>query len=144
MMARRAAKALAIAGLGLAGITLSALSPTEAYAQQAQVLPSDPQDFQCFVLLQQRREAFLANQQIPVEQRAEFVDNLTIISAFYAGRISHYSAAEAVGQFQSAVTEVNAATPEQRDAFANICSNFYVSVVNVLNTTRQQVGTQPQ
>ena len=144
MIARRAAKALAIAGLGLAGISLSALAPAPAQAQDAQVLPSDPQDFQCFVLLQQRREAFIANRQLPTEQRAEFINNLTIISAFYAGRISHYPAGEAVSQFQSAVAQVNAATPEQRDAFANICSNFYVSVLNVLTTTRQQVATPQQ
>ena len=127
--------------LGLAGMTVPAPA---ALAQQAQPIPSDPQDFQCFVLLQQRREAFIANQQITAQQRAEFVNNLTIISAFYAGRLSHYSSAEAVTQFQSATLEVNAATPEQRDAFANVCANFYLSVMNVLTATRQQTATPQQ
>ena len=137
----RSTFSIAAMALGLAGMTVPA---SAAVAQQAQVLPSDPQDFQCFVLLQQRRDAFIANQQITPEQRAEFVNNLTIISAFYAGRISHYSSAEAVSQFQSATAEVNAATPEQRDAFANICANFYLAVMNVLTATRQQAATPQQ
>ena len=141
MIVRRAFIALACTAMGLAGTVL----PVPALAQQqARVLPSDPQDFQCFVLMQQRRDAFIANQQLSVEQRTEFVNNLTIISAFYAGRISHYSSAEAVNQFQSATLEVNAATPEQRDAFANVCANFYLSVMNVLTATRQQAATPQQ
>ncbi|MGB3167092.1 MAG: hypothetical protein WBA68_10000, partial [Alteraurantiacibacter sp.] len=112
--------------------------PQAAAAQQARVLPSDPQDFQCFVLLQERRDAFVANQSLDATRRAEFVNNLTIISGFYAGRISHYSSAEAVAQFQFARSELSAATPQQRDAFANVCTNFYLSVMNVLIATRQQ------
>lgn len=137
---RRAILSLAAMGLGLAGMSV----PAPALAQQGAVLPADPQDFQCFVLLQQRRAAFMTNQQMPIEQRAQFVDNLTIISAFYAGRISHYSSAEAVPQFRSATAEIASATPEQRDAFANVCANFYVSVMNVLTTTGEQAATQQQ
>ncbi len=104
------------------------------------MLPADPQDFQCFVLLQQRRTAFLANQQITPEQRAEVVNNLTIISAYYAGRISHYSTAEAVPQYRSANAAVAAATPEQQDEFANICANAYLNVMNVLANTGEQAA----
>ena len=113
----------------------------------AQVLPADPQDFQCYTLMQDRRAALLQNRTLPPTQRADIYNNLTIISAFYAGRISHYSSAEAVGQFQSARAELDGATPEQRDAFANICANFYVSVTDLLGSTMQsvtQVRTTPQ
>ena len=137
---RRAILSLAVMSLGLAGLSV----PAPALAQQGGVLPADPQDFQCFVLLQQRRAAFMANEQLPVEQRAQFVDNLTIVSAFYAGRISHYSAGEAVAQFRNASAEIAAASPAQRDAFANVCTNFYVSVVNVLATTAEQAGSAPR
>ncbi|RJY08518.1 hypothetical protein D6201_03320 [Aurantiacibacter aquimixticola] len=126
---------------GLASI--AAPAPIAA-AQQTRILPADPQDFQCYVLLQQRRSAFLANATLPTEQRAEFVNNLTIISAFYAGRISHYSSAEAVSQFQSARTELDAASAEQRDAFANVCTSFYVSVANLLSATSEQVPSPRQ
>jgi len=125
-------------GLGLASV------PAPSLAQQSGILPSDPQDFQCFVLLQQRRAVFLANQQLPVDQKAGFVNNLTIISAFYAGRISHYSSTEAVSSFAAANTEVNAASPEQRDAFANICANFYFRVMDLLVTSSQQTSPASQ
>lgn len=135
-MPRAATIAFAAMVLGSAGLSV----PTPAMSQAAGVLPSNPEDFQCFVLLQQRRDAFAQGAQLDPVQRAEFINNLTIISAFYAGRISHYSAAEAVVQFQSATEQVNGASAQQRDAFANNCANFYVSVMNVLMQTAAQVG----
>lgn len=107
------------------------------------MLPADPQDFQCFVLLQQRRAAVLANPQLETVRKAELVNNLTIISAFYAGRISHYSSGEAVGSFASATTEVTGATPQQRDAFANICTDFYLRVMDVLVASGQPALPAP-
>ncbi|QZH74856.1 MAG: hypothetical protein JY451_14590 [Erythrobacter sp.] len=147
MAARKALALFAALGTGLAGIAAPVpfLSAT-AQAQQAPppaqgVLPADPQDFQCFVMLQQRRNTFLANQQMDAAARAEVVNNLTIISAYYAGRISHYSSAEAIAQYRSANAAVAAATPEQQDEFANVCANFYLTVMNVLATTGEQAAT---
>lgn len=128
---------LAATGLGLA------VPSAPAHAQRGGVLPSDPQDFQCFVLLQERRAAFIASPTMDPTQKAEFVNNLTIISAFYAGRMSHYSSAEMVANFASANREVANATPQQRDAFANICANFYFQVMNVLVSTNQSTQQPP-
>ena len=139
MIARRAAFSLAAAGLGLGSIAL----PAPALAQNTGVLPADPQDFQCFVLLQQRRGSYVANQQMDAAERAEVVNNLTIISAYFAGRISHYSSADAVAQFQTARAQIDGATPEQRDAFAGRCANFYLAVMNVLTTSGQQNAPAP-
>jgi len=122
---------LAATGMGLASV------PAPSFAQGSGVLPADSQDFQCFVLLQQRRSAFVANPQLDAVRKAELVNNLTIISAFYAGRISHYSSGEAVGSFAAATAEVNAATPQQRDGFANICTDFYLRVMDVLIASGQ-------
>ena len=126
----------ALLGMIGCGLAMCATS-SPASAQQARVLPSDPQDFQCFTLMQDRRDAFLANRSLDEARRAEFVNNLTIISGFYAGRLSHYSAADAQTQFQSARSELDAATPQQRDAFANICTDFYLSVMTALTSQRQ-------
>jgi len=117
---------LALTGLGLASV------PAPGLAQGSGVLPADPQDFQCFVLLQQRRSAIIANPQLDAERKGELVNNLTIISAFYAGRISHYPSTDAGGNFAAATSEVNGASAEQRDGFANICANFYLQVMDVL------------
>ena len=130
--------------LGLAAAIGALPAPFLSSSANAQsgVLPSDPQDFQCFVLLQQRRKAFVESPTLDPVRRAEFVNNLTIISAFYAGRISHYSSAEMVASFDSAIQEVAAASPQQRDGFANICANFYFRVMNVLSATLE--NTQPE
>ena|GEM_PF-1538345 len=127
---------LAATGLGLASVPAPSFAQGATIqstgAQGSGVLPADPQDFQCFVLLQQRRAAFIATPQLDAVRKAELVNNLTIISAFYAGRISHYSSGDAVGNFTAATTEVTGATPAQRDAFANICTDFYLRVIDVL------------
>ena len=133
---------LAATGLGLASV------PAPSFAQPTAVqgsgfLPADPQDFQCFVLLQQRRAAFIANPQLDAVRKAELVNNLTIISAFYAGRISHYSSGEAVGNFASATTEVTDATAAQRDAFANTCTDFYLRVMDVLIASAPPAAPAP-
>ena len=130
-MFRRLTIWLAATGMGLASV------PAPSFAQASGVLPADPQDFQCFVLLQQRREAFIANPQIDVARKAELVNNLTIISAFYAGRMSHYSSGEAIASFTAAAAEVNGATTQQRDGFANICTDFYLRVMDVLIASGQ-------
>ncbi|MCB2065065.1 MAG: hypothetical protein KDE15_00325 [Erythrobacter sp.] len=137
-MLRRALFSLAALGLGLASV------PAPVLAQQGGVLPSDPQDFQCFVLMQQRRALLTADRTLPPAQRADILNNLTIIAAFYAGRISHYSSAEAVFQFQSASAAVRGASPAQLDTFANTCANFYISVMQILTDTEQQANTQQQ
>lgn len=141
-MLRRALCSLAALGMGLAGVTT--LAPAPALAQQSGVLPSDPQDFQCFVLMQQRRTLLTADRTLQPAQRADILNNLTIIAAFYAGRISHYSSAEAVFQFQSANAAIRGASPVQLDTFANTCANFYISVMQLLTDTDAQANTQQQ
>lgn len=141
-MLRRALLSLAALGMGLAGV--STLAPAPALAQQGGVLPSDPQDFQCFVLMQQRRTLLTADRTLPAQQRVDILNNLTIIAAFYAGRISHYSSAEAVAQFQSANAAIHGASPAQLDTFANTCANFYISVMQILTDTDVQANTPQQ
>ncbi|WAT18403.1 hypothetical protein OZN62_02150 [Aurantiacibacter sp. MUD11] len=141
-MLRSTLASLAALSMGLAGV--STLAPAPAAAQQAGVLPSDPQDFQCFVLMQQRRSLLMANTTLPAAQRVDILNNLTIISAFYAGRISHYSSADAVAQFRSAQQAINGASPAQLDEFANVCANFYLSVMQILDNTSRQANTVQQ
>jgi len=126
-----------------AGLALSPVpAPTPAFAQQATVLPSNPQDFQCFVLMQQRRAELVNAANMPPEQRVDILNNLTIISAFYAGRLSHYSSAEAVAQFRMAADLIANSNRQQLDNFANTCANFYLSVMEVLGNTNQQANSQ--
>lgn len=140
-MVRCALSLLAIASLGLAGV--STLAPAPAFAQQG-VLPSDPQDFQCFVLMQQRRAQLANTATLPPEQRVDIINNLTIISAFYAGRLSHYSSAEAVAQFRMAAGLIANSSRQQLDSFANTCANFYLSVMEVLANTNLQANAPQQ
>jgi hypothetical protein len=135
-MFRRLTLWLAATGMGLAFVPAPSFAQASG-VQGSGVLAADPQDFQCFVLLQQRREAFIASPQLDITRKAELVNNLTIISAFYAGRMSHYSSGEAIASFTAAATEVNGATPQQRDAFANICTDFYLRVMDVLIASGQ-------
>ncbi|WP_338244989.1 hypothetical protein [Aurantiacibacter hainanensis] len=137
--ARLAALALAA---GLAGGI--SLAPAPALAQSARVLPSDPQDFQCFVLMQQRRGQLANAASMTPEQRSEILNNLTIISAFYAGRLSHYSSAEAVAQFRQAAGLIASSNRQQLDRFANTCANFYLSVMEVLGNTNLQANAPQQ
>lgn len=141
-MRLRALLAALALGSGLAGGI--ALAPAPALAQDGRVLPSDPQDFQCFVLMQQRRAQLANSAQMPPEQRAEILNNLTIISAFYAGRLSHYSSAEAVAQFRQAAGLINGSDRQQLDRFANTCANFYLSVMEVLGNTNGQANSSQQ
>ncbi len=138
-MFRRSLAAFAAMSMGLA----AAPAPTLAQAGQG-VLPSNPQDFQCFVLMQQRRTLLTADTSLPAAQRVDILNNLTIIAAFYAGRISHYSSAEAVSQFQSANAALRGASPAQLDNFANTCANFYLSVMQILANTDAQANTVQQ
>ncbi len=127
-----------------AGLALSPVpAPTPALAQQG-TLPANPQDFQCFVLMQQRRTELLNTASMPPEQRVDILNNLTIISAFYAGRLSHYSSAEAVGQFRAASTLIANSNRQQLDNFANTCANFYLSVMEVLGNTNVQANATRQ
>ncbi|GAA5057915.1 hypothetical protein GCM10023208_23890 [Erythrobacter westpacificensis] len=137
MRLRALASTLAL-GAGLAISSVPASTP--ALAQQQGTLPADPQDFQCFVLMQQRRTELLNTASLPPEQRVDILNNLTIISAFYAGRLSHYSSAEAVSQFRSAANLIASSNRQQLDTFANTCANFYLSVMQVLGNTSQQAN----
>ena len=141
-MFRRVLASLAVASLGLAGV--STLAPAPALAQQQGVLPSNPQDFQCFVLMQQRRSQLATTATLPPEQRVDIMNNLTIISAFYAGRLSHYSSAEAVAQFRMAAGLIANSNRQQLDNFANTCANFYLSVMEVLGNTNLQANAPQQ
>ena len=138
----RATLAALAFGLGLAGAT--SLGPAPALAQDGRVLPGDSQDFQCFVLMQQRRTQLATVASMPAEQRVDILNNLTIISAFYAGRLSHYSSAEAVAQFRAAAGLIADANAQQRDAFANTCASFYLSVMEVLGNTNAQANAPQQ
>ncbi|RPF70322.1 hypothetical protein [Aurantiacibacter spongiae] len=148
MMRLRALIFANVAGLGLAIAPAPALAQQQAQPRSA-VLPSNPQDFQCFALMQQRRAAYIANPQAAPANRAELINNLTIISAFYAGRLTHYPAADAAAQFASARSELAAATPQQRDAFAGVCTQFYLTVMDALinpdgQPQRGQQSQQPR
>ncbi len=137
MRLRATIAALAL-GAGLAS------APAPALAQNPGYLPAVPQDFQCFVLMQQRRTQLAGANNLSPEQRVEIMNNLTIISAFYAGRLSHYSSAEAVSQMRAATELVNSSNRRQLDAFANTCASFYLSVMEVLGTTSAQANAPQQ
>ncbi len=137
-MRLRASFAALALGAGLATV------PAPALAQNNQVLASNPQDFQCFVLMQQRRAQVAGAANLTPEQRVDILNNLTIISAFYAGRLSHYSSEEAVTQFRSAASLIANANRQQRDNFANTCANFYLSVMEVLGNTNAQANAPQQ
>ncbi|MWV27970.1 hypothetical protein [Aurantiacibacter rhizosphaerae] len=136
-MRMRATLAALALGAGLANV------PAPALAQSAAFLPAEPQDFQCFTLMQQRRTQVANAPSLTAEQRVEILNNLTIISAFYAGRLSHYSSAEAGSQFRAAATLIGNSNRQQLDAFANTCANFYLSVMELLGNTSIQ-ATNPQ
>ncbi len=137
-MRMRATLAALALGAGLATV------PAPALAQDAGVLPADPQDFQCFVLMQQRRTELSNLTSMPADQRVDILNNLTIISAFYAGRLSHYSSAEAVSQFRSAVGLIANSNRQQLDSFASTCANFYLNVMEVLGNTNAQANMPQQ
>lgn len=137
-MRMRATFAALALGAGLANV------PAPALAQNAGVLPADPQDFQCFVLMQQRRAELANNNSMSADQRVDIMNNLTIISAFYAGRLSHYSTAEAVPQFRSGAALIRNSNRQQLDTFANTCANFYLSVMDVLGNTSVQANAPQQ
>ena len=137
-MRMRATFAALALGAGLANV------PAPALAQNAGVLPADPQDFQCFVLMQQRRTELAGNNSVPPEQRVDIMNNLTIISAFYAGRLSHYSTADAIPQFRSAAMLIRNSNRQQLDTFANTCASFYLSVMEVLGNTGTQANAPQQ
>ena len=124
-------------GAGLANV------PAPALAQQG-VLPANPQDFQFFVLMRQRRTQLAPVATMPPEQRVDIMNNLTIISAFYAGRLSHYSSAEAMAQFRVAANLIANSNQQQLDNFANTCANFYLSVMEVLGNTNLQANMPQQ
>ena len=105
-----------------------------APASPSNVLPADTRDFECFVLLQQRRSDLVAATDISPDQRATLVNNLTIISAYYAGRISHYPGDQATAQFSAGRARIEGASLEQRGAAASSCADFYLSVMEVLDT----------
>ena len=134
---------LAITALGSAAMPaplLAQSSSAQAYLAQpvpaapATVLPAEARDFECFVLMQQRRAEIAGATGMSAEQRATLVNNMTIISAYYAGRISHYPGDEATAQFSAAFDRIEQATPEQRGSAATACADFYLSVIQLIDT----------
>lgn len=135
-MAHSLLSLLAAAGLGLAGAALVASAPLSAQTTAA----SASRDFECFVLLQDRRTGISANAQLDAAQRAQIVNNLTIISAFYAGILSRLPYGDVLAGLAQARRDISAANAEQRDAFAAQCTNRYLTTLNSLTATAQQAA----
>lgn len=112
---------------------VSGLLPTPASAQTAPTtLPTNVDDYRCFVLIQDRQKAYLANTAIDEVERVQVVNNLIIIAAFFAGRMTHYSTDSAEQTFERVRGELAAMTPAQRTEQGNRCANFYLSVIELL------------
>ena len=134
-----------------AGLALIAPAPLAAQQQQAQqpaqaqqqarppIIPMNVRDVRCYTLLRQRQANVLATEGIDQALRAQVVNNLVIVAAFYAGRLTHYPTEQAQAAFAQAQSDLAAATPDQREAFAGQCANFYLGVVEALTPYHQQV-----
>ena len=136
-MARSLLSSLAAIGMVAAGAGI--LAPAALSAQSSAPV-AEARDFECFVLLQQRREGISANAQLAPEQRAQIVNNLTIISAFYAGIISRAPYHAVMANLAAARANVAGGSAEQRDAFAAQCTNRYLSMLDALLLTISQPG----
>ena len=122
--------------LGLAGAGL--LAPAPLSAQDA----VEARDYECFVLLQERRNGIAANASLDPAQRAQIINNLTIISTYYAGIISRHPYNQVISNLASARQQIAAATPEQRDAFATQCTNRYLAMLEALTTNSAHAAPQ--
>ena len=127
---------LAAITLGLAGAGLLAPAPLAAQAA------AETRDYECFVLLQERRSGFAANTGMDPAQRAEILNNLTIISAYYAGIISRHPYHQVMTSLAAAQRQLAAATSEQRDLFATQCTNRYIAMLNSLTASSASVAPQ--
>lgn len=128
--------ALAAITLGLAGAGL--LAPAPLFAQNA----VEQRDYECFVLLQERRTGINANAGLDPAQRAQIVNNLTIISAYYAGIISRAPYHQVIANLALASEQLGVATAEQRDLFATQCSSRYLTMFNALTANAAQRDSQ--
>ncbi len=146
MLLRRTLTRSAALVLGLTA--MSAPFPHLAQAQSgdaqaatsSRTLPAVLSDFRCYALLTERRDAFMASSEDLSVQQVEVINNLTIIAAFFAGRITHYSNDEAQPMFDTARAQIAAASAEQRDRLAQACTNGYLGVINYLD----EVESTPQ
>jgi len=127
---------LAAITLGLAGAGL--LAPAPLIARDA----AEQRDFECFVLLQDRRNGISANASLDPAQRTQIVNNLTIISAYYAGIISRAPYHQVMANLVLARQQLANATSEQRDVFAAQCTNRYLTMLNTLTASAAQVAPQ--
>ena len=119
--------------LGLASVP----APIHAQGQAAANANANAFDFQCFTLLRQRRAAMLADTQMQPAQRAEVVNNLTIIGGYYAGRLSMIASGDVVTGLAAARTALDSSTLEQRDMLATQCANTYLALIDVLGSAAE-------
>lgn len=122
-------------GLGLAAMPAPFLFPNPAQAQAAQAsdtLPTNLNDYRCFVLIQDRQQAYMSNAEIDEIELVQVVNNLIIIAAFYAGRMTHYSTVGAEENFATVRAELADMSPEARTETGNNCATFYLSVIELL------------
>ncbi len=114
------------------------LAPAPLAAQDT----AEPRDYECFVLLQDRRTGISANASLDPAQRELIVNNLTIISAYYAGIISRAPYHQVLANLAIARQQLAAATAEQRDVFAGQCTNRYLTMLNSLTANSTQANPQ--
>ena len=136
-MARSLLLCLAAIGLGVAGAAMIAPAPLSADIATPAV---DTRDFECFVLLQERRTGIAANLQLDAAQRAQIVNNLTIISAYYVGLMSRHPYDTVMTSLATAKRNIDAASAEQRDVFAGVCTNRYLTMVTAITASAQQAA----
>ena len=139
LRAARTVRCMAIA-LGLAATPAPFAAQAQGQRQPAvpNILPMNIADVRCHVLLRQRLDAYVADNRVATEERVKVVNNLIIISAFYAGRLSLYPADDAVDAYARARRDIARITSEQRDRVAQECASFYRNVTGSLDGYRQQ------
>lgn len=131
------ALSLAIAaGLAVMPAPLAARAKHSRNAGARHTLPANPSDFFCFVLLQKQIDGYPGGGKTASDQ--EIVNNLKIVSAFYAGRMTHYPAADAQRNFTVAYKDLKAAKADQLPARVTKCTNFYLQVMAYLGQTTSQ------
>ncbi len=122
--------------LGLAGAGF--LAPAPLSAQSVVQL----RDYECVVLLQERRGGIGTNASLDPAQRAQIVNNLTIISAYYAGIVSRHPHDQVVDNLALARQQIASATPEHRDLLATLCTDRYLVTLEALSTHSAQAAPQ--
>lgn len=122
--------------IGAAAMLAAPIAMTSASAAAQTTEPTAQSDFSCFVLLALRRAGYVANDQVPTDQKALIVRNLDVVMSFYQGRISQYSTRGALQLFNNARTIVSQMTSQQRDEQARTCVQLYSAV----DAITQQMG----